>query len=139
MRRPGWMAGRISLTRSPRPATVASRSSLSRARPQKKAGRSAPPPRSIASGGFLRHLEDDGAEAEEGLARGAGRGRLLAHAAQVEAGSPQRHDRAVEVGGDRDHVIDRSDSVVVSGHLGRRRPLRARRRQPVEVVSVDVA
>src|ERR1044072_6056576 len=51
MRRPGWTASRASLTWSARPATGGSRSEATSARPQKKAGRSPPPPRSIASAG----------------------------------------------------------------------------------------
>ena len=58
------------------------------------------------SSGSCDELEDLAAEAEEGLARRAGGCRLLAHPAQIEAGGLQRSDAAVEIGRDRDDVVD---------------------------------
>ena len=138
MRRPGWTAGRISLTRSPSPATVASRSGATKARPQKKAGR-------IAAGaldrlgGLLHDLEDGRAEAEEGLTRGAGGRRLLADAAQVEAGALQRRDRPLELGRDRDNVVECGDAVGMCRPLARRPATRPGRRQPVQLGRLEIA
>jgi len=71
----------------------------------------APPGALPRLGGLLDHLEDRLAEAEECLARRTRRRRLLADPAQVEACRLERPDRAVQVGGDRDDVVERRDAV----------------------------
>ena len=107
IRRPGLnrvagLAGAVAASQ----ATVASRSGATKASPQKKAGRSSPGALDRLRR-LLDDLEDRRAEAEERLARRARRRRLLADPAQVEAGRLEGGDGAVEVGGDRDDVVER--------------------------------
>src|SRR5262245_31954651 len=59
---------------------------------------------------LLDDLEDDPAETEEGLTWGAGRGRLLADPAQVEAGDLECCDGALEVRRDDDQMIETRDA-----------------------------
>src|SRR3954447_13384387 len=60
---------------------------------------------------LLDDLEDRRAEAEEGLPRRPGRRRLLSNSPKVEAGGGEGCDGAVEVGADRDDVVEAGDAV----------------------------
>ena len=111
----GWRCGdRAEPRRGPRPpARRASRPS------RRGRGRSGPGPRRRPGRRpfrwLLDHLEDDPAEAEERLAGSARRSRLVADPSQIEAGRLERRDGAIEVGCDRDNVVDRGDAVRVLG------------------------
>lgn len=58
---------------------------------------------------------------------------------RTKAGRLQDRDGAVEVGADRDQVVEGDDAVGMRRCRRRRRPLRARRRQAVEIGGLDLA
>ena len=139
MQRPNWTAGRISLTRSPSEATVASRSGATKASPQKKAGRRSPWARSIASEGSCttsRMVAPRRKNACRGAPAGVG---CFAEAAQVETSALKRSDRAIESRRDRDHVVEHGDAVGMHGLLAWRWAIGPRGRQPVQLGGLDIA
>jgi hypothetical protein len=87
---------------------------------------------------LLHYLQDDPTKPEEGLARSTSRDRLLANAAQVQPRSLNRGYRAVEVGSDRHHVVQRRDPVGVHRLLARRRPIGPGGRQPIQLGALDI-
>ena len=108
MRRPVCTAARASLTRSgPRAASVASRSSDRNVSPQNCS-------RPVASASGGHDFEDDLGHAEERLLHLTPVSRrALADAAQLEPLLGERVDRAIEIGGEHDEVVDRDDAVRV--------------------------
>ncbi len=132
MRRPGWTAGRASLDLVAERGEGGVEVGSDKGEAPEEGG-------AIAAGALsglgrlLDDLEDRVPRAGRTPARGAGRRRLLADAAQVEAGRLQRHDGAVEGGADRDDVVEGGDAVGMRRRLARRRAVRAGRRQAVEL------
>ena len=82
-----------------------------------------PQPRRVAAA--LDHLEDRGAEPEEG--------HRLGRAAEVEAGGLERRDGAGERAGERDDVIDHGGAVGVRRRRAGRSRLAPHQRQPVRL------
>ena len=87
---------------------------------------------------LLDDLEDYVPKAEEGLARGAGRGRLLAYTPQVEPGTLQQGSGALEHGSEHDDMIDPGDTVRVHDRVFRRGAIRDGRPQAVKIGPSDI-
>ena len=123
IRRPSWTAARGSPNR---PGLR-----LGHERVDVRDDRDEPPePRGLVAAGTRRpdDLEDHLAEPEEPLVQRVG---VLAHAAQVQTGRPQRREGPLQVGRVHDDVIDADGAVRVRGpgRELRRRPRRSRARR----------
>ena len=151
IRRPGWTAGRISLTRSsPRKATVRSRSGATKASPQKKAGRS-PPCRSVASGGSWttsRIVAPRRKKAWRGAPAGVGSSRTRRRSRPAAVSAATVRSRSEEIATTWSRPVtpfgcstgSDDGERVVPGMRGQVRPVfAAARRQTVEVSRLDPA
>ena len=107
--------------------------------PRRSRASSRPPARSeLTSSGLGNDLEDLAAQPEEGLPRCAGGRRLLADAAQIQSRRAQSSYGSIEVGGDRDDVVDGEHAVgVPAGEQLRLRRTGDARRQAVKVRRAD--
>lgn len=87
---------------------------------------------------LLDDLKDDAAKAEEGLPRSTRRRRLLADSPQVQASGGESGDGALEVGADRDHMVERRDAIRVRPRLGGRGDIASARRQAVKIEGEEI-